>query len=277
MGRLDFFTNVPGRVNPIWRAFIKRSPAFIALTGVTVVSVLGLGVGGTLAATGVIPNPFVSSTSEESSPEELEGSSDQGQPPMGDGTLPSDVGEWGAIGCIRAVDDAVDCPDQTSPDELGKRGNALIQSGWTGVLYNFAGTGFYSHTLIDATVPGDLTTRLEINGRLAGSQTTHDCKPNEPRGNCENMLNIPFTQKNYLQTLYAACQPGGDTYVVEASGAGYYFRESGIVPPEVFNCPPAEPTASPTPESSSEPTSSPTPEPSPESSSEPTSSPTPTP
>jgi hypothetical protein len=273
MGKIDIIGKVSGKATAWWRGFVRKSPVFIALTGLTVVSVLGLGVGGTLAATGVIPNLFATSTSDESSPEELEGSSDQGRPPMGDGTLPSDIGEWGAIGCMRAVDDTVECPDQTSPDELGKRGNVLIQSGWTGVLYNFAGTGFYSHTLIDATVRGDLTTKLEINGLLAGSSTIHDCKPKEPRGNCNNMLNIPFTQKDFLRTLYAACQPGGDRYVVEASGAGYYFRESGIVPPEVFNCPPPEPTPSPTPESSSEPTTSPTPE----SSSEPTTSPSPTP
>jgi hypothetical protein len=279
MGKLDLVTKFSGRVNAIWGAFIKRSPVFIVLSGLTVVSVLGLGVGGTLAAAGVVANPFASSTSDESSPEELEGSLDQSQPPLGDGTLPSDVGEWGSIGCVHSIDEEVDCPGDLSPDELGKRGNILIQSGWTGVLYNFAGTGFYSFTLIDATVPGDLTTKLEINGRLMGSMGVLNCKPNEPRGNCNNMLNIPFNQRDFLLTYVPLCQPGGDIYVVEASGAGYYFRESGIVPPEVFNCPPAEPSPSPTPESSSQPTSSPTPEPSPtpESSSEPTSSPTPSP
>jgi hypothetical protein len=47
-----------------WGWFIKKSPAFIVLTSLTAVSVFGLGVGGTLAATGVIPNPFVSSATE---------------------------------------------------------------------------------------------------------------------------------------------------------------------------------------------------------------------
>jgi hypothetical protein len=279
MGKIGIKTKVSDKATAFWKVFIKKSPVFIVLSSLTVVSVLGLGVGGTLAATGVIPNPFASSTPDESSPEELEGSSDQGRPPMGDGTLPSDVGEWGAIGCVHSIDEQVDCPGELSPDESGKRGNILIQSGWTGVLYNFAGTGFYSHTLVDATVRGDLTTKLEINGRLAVSHTTHDCKPNEPRGHCRNMLNIAFNQRDFWVTYFGVCQAGGARYVVEASGAGYYFRESGIVPPQVFNCPPAEPTPSPTPESSSEPTSSPTPEPSqtPESSSEPTSSPTPTP
>jgi len=279
MGYYDILTKVSIKAKAWWKSFKTRSPIVISLAGVTVFSVLGLGVGGTLAATGVIPNPFASSASDETSPEELNGSTDQVQPPLGDGTLPSDVGDWGAIGCVSSVDEEVDCPDEFGPDELGRRGNVLIESGWTGVLYNFAGTGFYSHTIVDASVRGDLTTKLEINGRLAGSQTTHDCKPNEPRGNCGTMLNIPFNQRDFLLTYYSLCQPGGDKYVVEASGAGYYFRESGIVPPEVFNCPPTEPTPSPTPESSSEPATSSTPEssPTPETSSQPGNSQTPTP
>jgi hypothetical protein len=62
------------------------------------------------------------------------------------------------------------------------------------------------------------------------------------------MLNIPLNQRDFWVTYFGVCQAGGDTYVVEASGAGYYFRESGTVPPEAFNCPPAEstPSASPT-------------------------------
>ena len=58
------------RAKSFWGWFIKKSPAFIVLTSLTVVSVFGLGVGGTLAATGVIPNPFTSSTVES-----LEGTS----------------------------------------------------------------------------------------------------------------------------------------------------------------------------------------------------------
>ncbi len=246
-------TNLLHKAKGFWGWFIKKSPAFIVLTSFTIVSVFGLGVGGTLAATGVIPNPFASSTSDESSPEELEGSWDPRQLPLGDGTLPSDVGEWGSMGCVRSVDDEVDeeldCPDVlVQSDELGRRQNVLIQSGWTGVLYNFAGTGFYGYTLIDATVRGDLTLKLEINGRPAGHATIHDCKPNEPRGNCNSMLNIPLNQRDFWVTYFGVCQAGGDTYVVEASGAGYYFRESGTVPPEAFNCPTAKstPSASPT-------------------------------
>lgn len=52
------------RAKSFWGWFLKKSPAFIVLTSLTAVSVFGLGVGGTLAATGVIPNPFVSSAKE---------------------------------------------------------------------------------------------------------------------------------------------------------------------------------------------------------------------
>jgi hypothetical protein len=53
------------RARSFWSWFVKKSPAFIVLTSLTVVSVFGLGVGGTLAATGVISNPFSNDVSEE--------------------------------------------------------------------------------------------------------------------------------------------------------------------------------------------------------------------
>jgi hypothetical protein len=59
-GKESFLVSAKAR----WGWFIKKSPAFIVLSSLTVVSVFGLGVGGTLAATGVIPNPFASSASE---------------------------------------------------------------------------------------------------------------------------------------------------------------------------------------------------------------------
>jgi hypothetical protein len=60
MGKLEVGKNLLSRAKGVWGWFIKKSPAFIVLTSLTVVSVFGLGVGGTLAATGVIPNPFAS-------------------------------------------------------------------------------------------------------------------------------------------------------------------------------------------------------------------------
>jgi hypothetical protein len=270
--------------------FAKKSPVYIAITGLLGFSILGLGVGGTLAATGVIPNPFVSSTSVESAPETETGSSDQGRIPIGDGTLPSDVGEWGAMGCFSRVDEEVNCQYPTNSEELARRGSALIQSGWTGTVYNFTKSGFYSQTLVNVSFPDNVTSKVEVNGRLLASSTIHDCKPIAPErwkadwnGHCSTMINMPFNQKEFLLTYFALCQSGGDTYVVEASGGGYIFRESGTIPAEVFDCPPAVLTPSPTPESSSEPITSPTPTPessnesSNESSSEPESSPTPTP
>jgi hypothetical protein len=282
MGKFIVISKVLDEVAALWRAFLEKSPVFIALSGLSVVGVLGLGVGGTLAATGVIPNPLESSpnplessSSAESAPEPEKDYSDQGRVPIGDGTLPSDVGEWGPIGCVRSVDEEVNCPDELSPDELGRRGNVLIQSGWTGVLYNFTKAGFYSYALVDVDYRDDVTSRLEINGRFASSGTIHDCIPTLPanRGHCSTMTNFPFTQRDFLISQWAICQPGGDTYVIEVSGGGYYFKESGTIPADVFDCPPVESTPSPTPESSSEPTPSPTPE----SSNAPESSPTPTP
>jgi len=79
MGKLVFGGNLLSRAKTLWGWFIKKSPAFIVLTSLTVVSVFGLGVSGTLAATGLIPNPFVSSATEilDSSPEDgLEGDSE---------------------------------------------------------------------------------------------------------------------------------------------------------------------------------------------------------
>ena len=280
MGKIDIKTKVSDKAAALWKGFIKRGSVFIGLTGLTVVGVLGLGVGGTLAATGVIPNPFASSASVESAPETESDYSGQGPLPIGDGTLPSDVGDWGAMGCFSRVDEEVNCEYPTNGDELARRGSALIQSGWTGTIYNFTKSGFYSQTLVNVSFPDNVTSKVEVNGRLLASSTIHDCKPIAPErfredwsGHCSTMINMPFNQKEFLLTYLALCQPGGDTYVVEASGGGYYFRESGIIPPEYFDCPPAESSPSPTPEASPTPEQSPTPE----SSSEPESSPTPTP
>jgi len=64
MGKSIVATNLISKAKSIWGWFIKKSPAFIVLTSITVVSVFGLGVGGTLAATGLIPNPFASQSPE---------------------------------------------------------------------------------------------------------------------------------------------------------------------------------------------------------------------
>ena len=47
MGKFEIITKVSIKAAAMWRAFIKKSPVFIGLTGLTVVIVLGLGVGGT--------------------------------------------------------------------------------------------------------------------------------------------------------------------------------------------------------------------------------------
>jgi hypothetical protein len=273
MGKFDFPNKMSGKATALWTGFFKKSPAFIALSTLTVVSVLGLGVGGTLAATGVIPNPFTSTASDESAPEAETDNSNQGRISIGDGTLPSDLGEWGAVGI---------CPEEEEC-ELARRGTVLIQSGWTGTVYNFTKDGFYSHTLVNVQFPDDVTTRVEINGRLMASGSILDCKPIAPErwkqdwnGHCSTMTNVPLISKEFSRGYFSACQPSGDTYIVEASGGGYSFRESGIVPPEFFECPPVESMPSPTPEGVVV-TPSPESSPSAESSSEPTSSPTPNP
>jgi hypothetical protein len=65
MGKFEIMNKVSSKATALWGAFIKKGPVFIALTGVTLLSVLGLGVGGTLAATGVISNPFESQNDAE--------------------------------------------------------------------------------------------------------------------------------------------------------------------------------------------------------------------
>jgi hypothetical protein len=70
MGKLLVGKNLFSRAKDFWGWFRKKSPAFIVITSLTAVSVFGLGVGGTLAATGVIPNPFSTETSSD-----LEGTS----------------------------------------------------------------------------------------------------------------------------------------------------------------------------------------------------------
>jgi hypothetical protein len=70
MGKLVFASNLLSRVKSFWVWFTKKSPAFIVITSVTVVSIFGIGVGGTLAATGVIPNPFVTASTEVTPPAE---------------------------------------------------------------------------------------------------------------------------------------------------------------------------------------------------------------
>jgi hypothetical protein len=189
------------------------------------------------------------------------------------------VGDWGAVAGI--------CTEEEKC-ELARRATELINSDWTGTIYNFSKDGYYSYTLVNVVFPDDVTSKLEINGLLASSGTIHDCIPIAPErwpedwnGHCTTMTNYPLISKEFSRGYFDACRPGGDTYVVESSGGGYYFRESGIIPPEFFECPPVESSPSPTPEASPtpEPTTSPTPEssPTPDSSSEPESSPTPTP
>jgi hypothetical protein len=64
MGKSELGTNLLSRAKSFWGWFIKKSPAFIVLTSLSAVSVFGLGVGGTLAATGYISIPFLSETAE---------------------------------------------------------------------------------------------------------------------------------------------------------------------------------------------------------------------
>ena len=64
MGKFALGKSLLFRSKSLWLSFIKKSPTFIALTSLTSISVFGLGVAGTLAATGVITNPFASASAE---------------------------------------------------------------------------------------------------------------------------------------------------------------------------------------------------------------------
>lgn len=263
------------RARSFWSWFVKKSPAFIVLTSLTVVSVFGLGVGGTLAATGVIPNPFVSATE---GPTEEESEPSGGTP--GDGTFPLEHDGFDNLkdgfedGCPNAPTEAdiLECHAK-----LSKKFTGISDSGWTGVRFKFIQGGYY---MVYAAVPTPgtsespsfISSKFTVNG--IQKTTGQACYNYGSWGRGQVCVQQEYSP---IDTS-GACLPGGDTYLMEVSGGGLNFREAGLIPAGVINCP-----SQPSPATSTEPAPSPTteapttelmPDPSPTPTTEP--SPTPT-
>lgn len=124
MGELKVVKSLLSTAKTFWGWFIKKSPAFIALTSVTVVSVFGLGVGGTLAATGVISLPFVSepeqTTEQQVEPEaSIPGATNS---PYGnlfatDSNRPTATGPEGSVS-LAVAQDRVDVTDSSAQIDI---------------------------------------------------------------------------------------------------------------------------------------------------------------
>lgn len=243
-------TKLLARAKSFWGWFIKKSPAFIVLTSLTAVSVFGLGVGGTLAATGVISNPFVSATQ---APTEDEPEPSARIP--GDGTFPlehdgfDNLKDGSESGCSGATTEAaiLECHAK-----LNKKFTGISESGWTGVRFKFIQGGYY---MVFAAVPTPgtsespsfISSKFSVNG--VQQNTGQACYNYGSWGTGE----VCVTQEYSPIDTSGACLPGGDTYLIEVSGGGLNFREAGLIPAGVINCP-----SQPSPETSTEPAPSPT-------------------
>ena len=263
-------TKLLARAKSFWGWFIKKSPAFIVLTSLTAVSVFGLGVGGTLAATGVIPLPFASTTEEVTQPEP-----ETVFTPKGDGTLPKEF--QGFTGMDQAPKGCYDWTnavwDQACLEAGGKRSTALIESGWTGVKFNFISGGY--HWVVSGIPSGgnlDTPTFIAIYVSVNGSQPTHQAFCYHYGYGHKGQT--CGTEGFGVMGGYGTCLPGGDTYLVEVTGGGLSFRESGVVPAGVIICPSQSPTAEPSQSPTAEPSQTPTDEVSPSATTEPSPSPT---
>ena len=278
MGKFQVGKNLLSRAKAFWGWFIKKSPAFIVLTSLTVVSVFGLGVGGTLAATGVISNPFVPPT-EVPSAEEIEPSARI----PGDGAFPLDhdgfdnINDGSITVCSNSESQATleDCHAK-----LSKKFTAIADSGWTGVRFKMIQGGYYMMIAAVPTPgtyesPSFISTKFSVNGVQKNSGQTCFNYGSWAKGEV-------CVQEEYGPIhAIGACLPGGDTYLIEVSGGGLNFRETGPIPAGVIDCPSLAPTTEPSPTPTSEvsptPTTEPYPTPPSETSPTPTTEPSPTP
>jgi hypothetical protein len=277
MGKSVVTTSLITKAKSIWGWFIKKSPAFIVLTSITVVSIFGLGVGGTLAATGVIPNPLVAEAPIE--PTSID--SDSTYQPDDDGSFPRELEDiYGADdssveNCYRGTGDldwqglSKECLD------LGlDRYVALQNSGWTGVTYKFF-PGFMHLTISGVQVPGtpESPKSIGINMSINGSYPVGSTGCYHLGTDHRPAVELRTCGFNWVTPLFPrlGCLPGGDTYEIWSDGGNLNFRESGIIPPGIIDCP------TPTPETSPTPTPETSPTPTPETSPTPTTEPSPTP
>jgi len=266
------------RAKSFWGWFIKKSPAFIVLTSLTVVSVFGLGVGGTLAATGVISNPFVTATTAE--PTDID--SESNYQTEGNGSFPLELEEiYGGDNsyveiCYKGTGN-LDWQglSQECLDKATRQATALATSGWSGVRYSFF-PGVMHLTVSGVQVPGTPSSpafigiNMSINGQppINSRSCYHYGTAHRP------LVELPTCGFTWTPPLFPwlGCLPGGDTYEIWTDGGNLNFRESGIIPPGIIDCP--TPTTTPSPTATTEPSPTPTTEPSPAPTTE--TSPTPT-
>lgn len=238
------------RAKSFWGWFLKKSPAFIVLTSLTAVSVFGLGVGGTLAATGVISNPFVSATQ---APTE-DGPEPSARIP-GDGTFPQQYRGFDSLEELNrnsCTDPETFEVDWVCFAENSKGITAISESGWTGVRFRFIQDGYH---LVMGGIPSPGTyespTFITITFSVNGVQrnTTNTCWNYGSWKKGDVCAGDEYSPINSI----GACLPGGDTYLIEVTGGSLNFRETGLIPSGVIKCP-----AEPSPATSNEPTPSPT-------------------
>jgi hypothetical protein len=271
MGILEFGSNLLSRVRMLWGWFIKKSPAFIVLTTLTVLSIFGLGVGGTLAATGVIPNPLVAEVPAE--PTEIE--SDSTYRTQGNGSLPPGFDGFDSLSDFLEQEICRD-PDSDCWKEQTEKYNAIRDSGWTGVKINFI-KGGYRLLIVAVPAPATyesptfITATFSVNGVWRSTSNTCWNYGTWQKGDvCSGEEYSPIGS-------LGACLPGGDTYLIEVTGGGLNFRETGLIPAGSIDCPSPTPTTEPSPTPTTEPSPTPTTEPSPTPTTEPSPTATPEP
>jgi hypothetical protein len=317
MGKSVVATNLLSRAKAFWGWFIKKSPAFIVLTSLTVVSVFGLGVGGTLAATGVIPNPFssqstladeaASSSSGEQSDEEESNDYDFGRdasPPREydwDGnTVNESVGEWAPGSTWTSLGSSGELSYRWSTSKLHTRFIGPCPPGLVSIFFSIPNYSYLSEPFY---LPVSGTRVFSLSGldncrQLYTESFGHykcfnynevwvDIVGPTP---LEGFYKIPIPAVIPKENCPAGAEQNDPTRFLGVFGSDVYERlkdypEAVITPPTRTSPPkiewgpyvPSAPSPTPTTESSPTPTTEPTPTPTTETSPTPTTEPSPTP
>lgn len=192
---------------------VSKGTLGIAITASLTAVAVFVGVGGTMAATGVFPTlqaaPTAGATPTPTAT--ASGSAVPAQAQTGD--LPADTPASGHL----------------NGDGLAK----LQQSGWVGARFSFTPGGFqliYAGIISDS-IGSNITTRVSFNGGPGGGSTS--CGPGRIGQTCPGSTSGTLTYSPYSPSF---CLPGGDTYSVTVIGAGINFSESGIIPAGIINC-----------------------------------------
>jgi hypothetical protein len=285
VGKLTLGSNLLPRAKSFWGWFIKKSPAFIVLTSMTVVSVFGLGVGGTLAATGVIANPFAAGQEPVLEPDPSETTSDYapGEIPENELFLPGPKGP----GWKNGVFDGNDA-------EYQKKSVDLHKSGWTGIsfLVNKDGYNLVARLpknpnssevmcFLEVKINGNVSDYLGILGSYCGTEGNEYIT--------SGVSSLSSRHNALAQWESSFCKGQTNTWTVRAHGWYTPTENSGTIPAgnvpdgardcaeQPSQTPTTEPYPTPTAEASPTPTTEPFPTPTTEASPTPTTEPFPTP